>query len=929
MALFAMPAMGLAFATAVGFTQPADAANVTFNLQAALSQLQLPPGTYTSPTVLASVGLTFVPNAAGTPGASGTGTLLIQAVNVNEVYPPGTRTEAFFYGPGIGYNVLNCTTLAWTGAGSLTAFTITRPGEINHASIPAWRMQAYDASGSLLSSTGEGDLTNGSFDLTNGQYANFTVASSTPIANVVFCSHNGFSSSNALPLAGALPEAAPFAYVANYNDGTVSVIDTATTPPSVVGTPIPVGTNPRAVAVTPDGKHAYVTNFGSASVSVIETTGNTVMTTITAGVGNGPFGVAVTPDGTHVYVTNFNDNSVSVIETAGNTVVTTITRYFFQPVGVAVTPDGKQAYVTNYGGSGQSVSVIDTGINLVTRLIYAWLNTIGVAITPDGTRAYVANAGSNNVSVIDTASNTVVATVPAGSSPAGVAVTPDGKHVYVTNYTGNNVSVIETASNMVVGTTITVGNRPNAVAVSPDGTRAYVTNQNSNTISVIDTGSNTVVAGPPTATPLVVGNNPVFVAITPSLIVKYTDYIRWSAASNNLTTLVLPPACQPDVTQPNATFTLSGVTFTGSNGYLVVRTPCSPYPGFIYGGPTPPSISVTVPPGVTSVGWSPGWFNRPFTPYVLLVNGQRLLDPGADPGPFVGFTSSTPITSLQVSSPGYPTIGGFTFGFAGNTVVGSNVVVTPIDTTSGMSPVTLTFPTVAQTGTTTLTTSGTGSPPPAGFALGNPPTYYDLSTTAGFSGPVKVCINYSGVSFTDPLQLKLFHFEGGTWVDRTFSRDTANRIICANVASLSPFAVFERAVPFSAFSAQLQIHFGGARNQDAFALESSFTLSSTSPAINPLTQPVTLRVGPFFATTIPPGSFKVQRGGAFTFVGVINGVSLQALITPLGTTPTGKRYAFAAAAERASLTGTTNLVQVTLTIGDDSGTTSVRALIFH
>jgi hypothetical protein len=31
MALFAMPAMGLAFATAAGFTQPAYAANVTLN----------------------------------------------------------------------------------------------------------------------------------------------------------------------------------------------------------------------------------------------------------------------------------------------------------------------------------------------------------------------------------------------------------------------------------------------------------------------------------------------------------------------------------------------------------------------------------------------------------------------------------------------------------------------------------------------------------------------------------------------------------------------------------------------------------------------------------------------------------------------------------------------------------------------------------
>jgi hypothetical protein len=203
--------------------------------------------------------------------------------------------------------------------------------------------------------------------------------------------------------------------------------------------------------------------------------------------------------------------------------------------------------------------------------------------------------------------------------------------------------------------------------------------------------------------------------------------------------------------------------------------------------------------------------------------------------------------------------------------------------------------------------------------LGSPPTYYDLTTTAGFSGTVTVCINYSGVSFTDPSQLKLSHFEGGAWVDRTVSLDTGNRIICASVTSLSPFAVFERTLPFSAFSAQLQIHFGGAPHKDAFALESSFTSSS---GINPLTEPVTLQVGKF-TTTILPGSFKMQRGGAFTFVGVIGGVNLQALITPTG----GLRYAFLAAAERASLTGTTNPVQVTLTIGNDSGTISVKALI--
>jgi hypothetical protein len=45
--------------------------------------------------------------------------------------------------------------------------------------------------------------------------------------------------------------------------------------------------------------------------------------------------------------------------------------------------------------------------------------------------------------------------------------------------------------------------------------------------------------------------------------------------------------------------------------------------------------------------------------------------------------------------------------------------------------------------------------------------------------------------------------------------------------------------------------------------------------------------------------------------------------------PTGTlRYAFAAAAQNANLRGTTNPVTVTLTIGADTGTTSVNAGIF-
>jgi hypothetical protein len=127
-----------------------------------------------------------------------------------------------------------------------------------------------------------------------------------------------------------------------------------------------------------------------------------------------------------------------------------------------------------------------------------------------------------------------------------------------------------------------------------------------------------------------------------------------------------------------------------------------------------------------------------------------------------------------------------------NTPVGSNVVVNLVSGPEGGSN-TVTFANVTQAGNTSMTISSAGPAPPSGFKLGNPPTYFDLTTTADFSGTVQVCIDYSGISFGNEAALKLFHFEGGVWVDATVSLDTTNKIICANVTSLSAFAILEPA----------------------------------------------------------------------------------------------------------------------------------------
>src|SRR5262249_46556356 len=79
----------------------------------------------------------------------------------------------------------------------------------------------------------------------------------------------------AIVLSGA-PLSAQNAYITNFHGNTVSVIATATN--TVVGLPIPVGTLPLGVAVTPDGSMVYVASFGDGSVngtvSVIATATN-------------------------------------------------------------------------------------------------------------------------------------------------------------------------------------------------------------------------------------------------------------------------------------------------------------------------------------------------------------------------------------------------------------------------------------------------------------------------------------------------------------------------------------------------------------------------------------------------------------------------------------------------------------------------------
>src|SRR6516165_6585042 len=77
---------------------------------------------------------------------------------------------------------------------------------------------------------------------------------------------------------------------------------------------IPVGEEPRCVAIHPSDRAAYVTNAISGTISVVNLNQRRVVAELE--VGTEPRGCALTPDGSLLYVANHTEGTVSIIDTS-------------------------------------------------------------------------------------------------------------------------------------------------------------------------------------------------------------------------------------------------------------------------------------------------------------------------------------------------------------------------------------------------------------------------------------------------------------------------------------------------------------------------------------------------------------------------------------------------------------------------------------
>jgi YVTN family beta-propeller protein len=285
----------------------------------------------------------------------------------------------------------------------------------------------------------------------------------------------------ALAMAFGAAAAGPKAYVGNFRDSTVSVIDTGTD--AVVAT-VPVAAGPHGMGVTPDGRFVYVSGDGSSEVSVIEAASDRVTRTIN--VGKTPHGVAVAPDGRLLLVGVYGEDKVAFIDTATQQVVASVP--VPKPHTIAIRPDGKIAYVASQEPGKFALVVVDLGARTVARTIALEKTPRDLEFGYDGKALYFTLAGVNAVQVLDPASDKIVAEIATGASPHIANVFRGAPAGTVVVQGPGELMLFNPATHAAVRS-IAVGKQPHWVAASGDGRNAYVTNEGSNDVTVVDLAS--------------------------------------------------------------------------------------------------------------------------------------------------------------------------------------------------------------------------------------------------------------------------------------------------------------------------------------------------------------------------------------------------------------------------------------------------------
>jgi 6-phosphogluconolactonase (cycloisomerase 2 family) len=331
-----------------------------------------------------------------------------------------------------------------------------------------------------------------------------------------------------------------FAYVPNVADNSISTYssDPTTGKLSAVGTPLPSGVAPQAVAASFRGDFAFVASAGATPMTTAGTVSAYAINAATGALsgsggslptGKGPSSLATDRSGRFLYVANTFDATISsynVDPTNGaltaNGAPTPVA--FGNPIGVVVDPTGQNLYAL--GVDSVEFFEIDATTGAITPsqgeypLFGPSLVTLPqtgasqITVDPSGNFAYIPIFSAKMVAVyqIDPYSGVLYnpQSITTGRANTSIAIDPTGRFAYTADLTDNTVtaySVNQTTGAMTaIGSPLPVG--ANALAITTDFSGKFVyavlTNKSVLTFAIGSAGALTAVTGGSVAT----GNSP-------------------------------------------------------------------------------------------------------------------------------------------------------------------------------------------------------------------------------------------------------------------------------------------------------------------------------------------------------------------------------------------------------------------------------------
>lgn len=173
------------------------------------------------------------------------------------------------------------------------------------------------------------------------------------------------------------------------------------------------------LAITPDGKRAFTANIGSDTVTAIELNAPPGPKMIAhLPVGKQPEAIDISPDGRELWVGQNGDGQISIIDTATHKLKETF-KVGEVPIRVKFTPDGRRVLVSD--AKANQLIVLDAQTRKEIKRIAIEGVPVGILIQPDGRRAFVAAMMGNRVAVVDLEKLALAGTIEPGQGPDGMA----------------------------------------------------------------------------------------------------------------------------------------------------------------------------------------------------------------------------------------------------------------------------------------------------------------------------------------------------------------------------------------------------------------------------------------------------------------------------------------------------------------------------